>query len=132
MENRDKKDMPICPNCKRDLPNSAFYKPQIGKSGSKKGKIYLPSCWCRSCHNKRMKEIYFRKQGINVKYRKSHRKSQEFKEQVRNSQQRLRNEVIIHYGGDPPKCACCGEDNIGFLTLDHINNDGNKDRQLHG
>ncbi len=28
------------------------------------------------------------------------------------------------YGGDPPKCACCGESNLGFLTLDHVNSDG--------
>jgi hypothetical protein len=32
--------------------------------------------------------------------------------------------VIEHYGG---KCACCGESNIWFLTLDHINNDGYKE-----
>ncbi len=33
--------------------------------------------------------------------------------------------VIEHYGR---KCACCGEKNIYFLTLDHINNDGYKER----
>jgi hypothetical protein len=41
-------------------------------------------------------------------------------------QQRLRErtkrEVFEAYGG--VICACCGEDNIGFLTIDHINNDG--------
>jgi hypothetical protein len=34
------------------------------------------------------------------------------------------------YGGDPPRCACCGESNIKFLTLDHINNDGTKQRKM--
>ena len=29
--------------------------------------------------------------------------------------------ALRHYGG---RCACCGEENIGFLTMDHINNDG--------
>jgi len=33
-------------------------------------------------------------------------------------------EVLNHYGG--PKCACCGETNIFFLTIDHINSDGHK------
>jgi len=34
--------------------------------------------------------------------------------------------VIFHYGG---KCMCCGESNIEFLTMDHINNDGAKHRK---
>jgi hypothetical protein len=29
-----------------------------------------------------------------------------------------------------PVCACCGESNTAFLTLDHVNNDGKKDRLL--
>lgn len=36
---------------------------------------------------------------------------------------------LIHYSGNPPKCACCGETIIEFLTIDHINNDGYKHRQ---
>lgn len=31
--------------------------------------------------------------------------------------------VIEHYGG---KCTCCGEKNIWFLSIDHVNNDGYK------
>jgi len=37
--------------------------------------------------------------------------------------------ALEHYGG---KCACCGETNIKFLTIDHINNDGFKWRKDHG
>jgi len=29
------------------------------------------------------------------------------------------------------KCACCGETHPAFLTLDHVQNDGAKDRRLH-
>lgn len=32
---------------------------------------------------------------------------------------KLKYQVLIHYGGNPPKCACCGEDKIEFLTMDH-------------
>ena len=35
---------------------------------------------------------------------------------------RIRDAVFSHYGGD--RCACCGETEKLFLTLDHINNDG--------
>lgn len=40
--------------------------------------------------------------------------------------------VLSHYGGNPPKCACCGENNVGFLTIDHILGDGNKHRKKIG
>jgi hypothetical protein len=46
---------------------------------------------------------------------------------------RLRMQCLIHYGGSPPKCVCCGEDHIEFLAIDHINGGGNKHRrQLSG
>jgi len=35
-----------------------------------------------------------------------------------------RHEVLKHYGGEPPKCACCGEDRFEFLSIDHINGGG--------
>lgn len=41
---------------------------------------------------------------------------------------RLKIELVGAYGN---KCACCGETNIGFLTIDHINNDGYKEKH-HG
>lgn len=34
--------------------------------------------------------------------------------------------VLNHYGRT---CVCCGESIRMFLTIDHINNDGNKERQ---
>jgi len=42
---------------------------------------------------------------------------------------KIRMKVLVHYGGNPPKCACCGESIIPFLTIDHINNDGNIQRK---
>jgi hypothetical protein len=32
--------------------------------------------------------------------------------------------VLIHYGGNPPKCACCGEMRYEFLAIDHIHGGG--------
>lgn len=42
---------------------------------------------------------------------------------------RLVEEVISAYGG---KCACCGEDEHGFLLIDHVANDGAEHRKAIG
>jgi hypothetical protein len=39
---------------------------------------------------------------------------------------KLKVNFIRMYGG---KCICCGEDDIRFLSLDHVNNDGNRHRE---
>jgi hypothetical protein len=38
----------------------------------------------------------------------------------------LRQQMFGHYG---TVCACCGESDIRFLTIDHIHNDGAKHRK---
>jgi hypothetical protein len=47
----------------------------------------------------------------------------------RQSHYRIRLDVLQHYGGNPPKCACCGEANLSFLTIDHINGGGVQHRK---
>jgi predicted restriction endonuclease len=41
----------------------------------------------------------------------------------------IREEIIKEYGS---RCACCGETEPLFLEIDHINNDGHKERKLIG
>jgi hypothetical protein len=41
----------------------------------------------------------------------------------------IRMKVLKYYGGDPPKCACCGETEYKFLAIDHINGGGLKQRR---
>jgi hypothetical protein len=36
--------------------------------------------------------------------------------------------VLRAYGGDPPKCSCCGEDKYEFLVIDHVNGGGTQHR----
>ncbi len=43
--------------------------------------------------------------------------------------QKLRYACLVAYGGNPPRCACCGEDCVEFLSLDHEHNDGYLARQ---
>ncbi len=42
---------------------------------------------------------------------------------------KLKADLLAAYGG---KCACCGESNPGFLTIDHINRDGRDHRARVG
>ena len=42
----------------------------------------------------------------------------------------LKRAVMEAYGG--AECACCGEAEMAFLTLDHINGDGKEDRKKLG
>ncbi len=41
----------------------------------------------------------------------------------------LRLEILKGYGG---KCACCGDPNLEFLCIDHVNGGGNDDRRERG
>lgn len=45
---------------------------------------------------------------------------------------KVKMEVLCHYGGSPPRCACCGESLIEFLSIDHITGGGNKARKRDG
>lgn len=53
-------------------------------------------------------------------------------EQRREARQGVRKEALQAYGGETPKCACCGEETLHFLALDHINGGGRKHRQETG
>lgn len=48
------------------------------------------------------------------------------KDKCKLYRQKIKTKVIEKYGG---KCACCGETKIEFLVIDHINNDGGKERK---
>lgn len=53
----------------------------------------------------------------------------EWKAKKAKRRRALRVEVIEHYGG---KCACCGESEIAFLTMDHIGGNGTQHRESVG
>lgn len=95
-----------CTKCKEEKP-AADFPPR--KRGSKDGL----NSWCRACYRNvwtgdRRKD-YLRKQQEN--------------------RWRRRIEIINQYGGI---CACCGESELLFLTLDHIDNNGAEHRKEIG
>ena len=50
-------------------------------------------------------------------------------EKVKERMRKIRLEVLIHYSENPPKCKCCGETYLEFLTIDHINGNGSEHRR---
>lgn len=45
---------------------------------------------------------------------------------------RYKLEFLKVYSNNSPKCSCCGETNVAFLTIDHINGGGHKDVDSNG
>jgi hypothetical protein len=43
--------------------------------------------------------------------------------------QGTRRRVLSHYSGGSMRCACCGEDEIEFLGIDHVHGDGAQHRR---
>jgi len=52
-----------------------------------------------------------------------------FLEKRRARDRRIKLAVILAYGSI---CACCGESNEAFLTLDHVEGGGNQHRKMNG
>lgn len=104
-----------CHKCLKVLPVEEFYeKPRyICKVCS----IAKAKAW-RESHPAQYRE-YFRK------YRRINQ--EQTNTNVRNYHKRIREQAIKAYDG---KCACCGESDMRFLTIDHINGGGNKHRRL--
>lgn len=67
---------------------------------------------CCDCHNKKENCLHIRCNNC--------------LEKNKIIQKKIRLEVLTHYG---LKCACCGENEIQFLCIDHINNDGKEHRK---
>lgn len=90
---------------------------------------------CDDCEKERQRLKQRQATAANPeKYRKIsltyYRKNQDQQKQKRKERYKeYRQTVINHYTNNDPKCACCGEREDLFLTIDHINNDGHKDRK---
>jgi hypothetical protein len=53
----------------------------------------------------------------------------EINRSIQRCNERLRMEVLKAYGGEEPKCACCDEKEIKFLSIDHVEGNGNAHRR---
>lgn len=93
--------MPKCENCGKTFEQNPNYRARNGRQ---------KYCSRKCCQQKYKTDHFYRR----------------YRTKQKETAQKLRIDVLTHYGGNPPKCACCGETIIEFLTIDHINGGGHK------
>ena len=109
-----------CTKCKKELEESSFY----GKHPH-----------CKTCQKRDHKKYYDsvlsknpqKRRDYSKKWRESNR--ERYRELSNESHRRRRLKTLQAYSGQTPKCSCCGEKEIKFLSIDHINGGGNKHRK---
>lgn len=84
--------------------------------------------WIKEYRRTRPAEVKKRNSARATKWNKDNPDKR--KKHALNYYYRLQDQTIMAYGGYV--CACCGETEPLFLTLDHINNDGGKFRKKYG
>lgn len=108
-----------CIRCKREQEREFFYNDGRAADGK--------SRYCKTCA-KHFKEIG--KPTDNARRRKNYAADSSLKTiivaKTKNWRYRLRVQLLETYGG---KCACCGEEYVEFLTLDHVYGGGCKERR---
>ena len=111
-----------CPQCKKTKPITEFYPRWLEKYK----KYYY--CWCKSCTEYNCKKRYQLNRGEKLAYARKYRKNnpEKYRQILQKSSQKLRINVLSHYGGNPPKCICCNETEIKFLAIDHIDGGGHQ------
>lgn len=97
------------------------------------GKEYsLRSNVCLECNRKmaKAKAGRLRSENLDKQLELQRRRSAKHRQRHPDAKKRensfLKQTVIEAYGGS---CYCCGESNLAFLTVDHVNNDG-KDHRI--
>jgi len=81
-----------------------------------------------------MRDYYKNHKKDYQKWHHSYYESEKEKVDARNKdlRERKRLECLVHYGGNPPICSCCGEKYLEFLTIDHIHGGGSRQRRSLG
>lgn len=96
---------------------------------------YKNSRHCKSCHNEMQKRWQERNIEKHREYQREYakrwkdRNPEKHKANRASQAERAKWSAIMIYSNGMGECACCGEDNIRFLTLDHINGNGAEHRR---
>ena len=81
--------------------------------------------------NQKARERYHENPAKDYQYKQVWRKAnpEKYRAIIKRWYDKLRKEVVTAYGG---QCACCGEQRIEFLAIDHVHNNGAADRKENG
>lgn len=114
----DKKPTKICSDCKqvKDIREFSICRENLD------GRSY----YCKDCKIVRMQEYYRNTIDYRIEYRNNHREHQS--ERYANMNEKLKIEVLMHYGNGKCECIVCGEKRLACLSIDHINGGGSKHR----
>ncbi len=87
--------------------------------------------WCRECEKKASYEYYHSHRAHCLEVAKDWVKKnpEKVKEIARRKNLKIQMAALEAYGGKNLKCACCGEREIKFFGIDHVNGGGNKHRK---
>jgi hypothetical protein len=118
----------VCTKCNRpELTDGDFYstrricKQCAIKKNNTRAKRLIDEKKCVDCQ--RPAELGSRcvecKKSHRIRY---HTRKVDFAKTAKERRQRLKLAAFNAYGG--PKCACCGDVHLEFLTIDHVNGDG--------
>ena len=113
-----------CSSCHEIKPLSEFYdRPYY--TNKKRGQ-------CKDCMSKNIQE--YKRTGKYPEWCRNWylRNIDKKAEATRKRRNKLKLKAFEHYGGNPPKCACCGETMLQFLTIDHIEGKGAEHRRKIG
>lgn len=92
------------------------------------------SLWHKENYKKNRDEIlnhsreYYRKNRVKVMER-TKKWTKNNAEHLRELRKKIRFDVLNFYSFGKLECACCGEKEYRFLTIDHVNGGGNKHRK---
>lgn len=120
--------MKLCSKCKVKKSLELFFRDKNRKDDL--------ACQCKLCMYEYRKEWVIKNRNrINQYAREIRKKNRDMinkwrRDWERKRHRKLKELVLSHYSKGIPSCNCCGEKNIIFLTIDHINNDGAERRRM--
>jgi dCTP deaminase len=121
------KDLKRCPKCKRKKDRKTeFHKDSSTPDGLR--------VYCKLCQRSNNSGQYAQHKPERAVAHKAYVENNRAKVNAKNTawRKQVRLEVLYHYSNGSMSCACCGENNIEFLCLDHKNGGGNKHRKEIG
>ncbi len=115
--------MKRCARCKKRKPVNEFYRESSRSDGLRP--------YCKLCCQTDNKRGYANHKDARLQQQRGYVKKNRAKVNQKNTEwrKRVRLETLRHYSGGEPFCQICGERNLTFLTIDHIDGKGSEHRR---